>query len=73
MTASDTKKPTLRGNRCQCTACGEYFNRVSTFDKHRTGAYDERRRCLSVPEMEGKGWKRNAAGFWTQGGTYVRA
>jgi hypothetical protein len=27
----------LSGNRCQCTRCGTYFNRVSTFDKHRIG------------------------------------
>jgi hypothetical protein len=73
VTTSDTNNPVLRGNRCQCTACGEYFNRVSTFDRHRVGSYEDGRRCLSAPEMEDKGWKRNAAGFWTQGGTYVRA
>lgn len=32
----------LTGNRCKCTACGEYFNSVAAFEKHRTGAYPNR-------------------------------
>jgi len=54
----------LSGNRCQCTACGEFFNRVSTFDKHRTGRFGVDRRCLTTEEMQARGWSLNAAGFW---------
>jgi hypothetical protein len=59
--ASDKK---LTGNRCQCTACGEYFNRVSTFDRHRVGTFGLDRRCLTLDEMAAKGWHTNAAGFY---------
>lgn len=60
----------LTGNRCQCPTCGEYFNGVQPFDKHRVGHYANggqrnTRRCLAVAEMEARGWTRNAAGFWT--------
>lgn len=58
----------LSGNRCQCTACGHYFNRVSTFDKHRVGEFGKDRRCLSAGEMEAKGWRLNTAGFYVTGG-----
>jgi hypothetical protein len=54
----------LSGNRCQCTACGEFFNRVSTFDKHRVGQIGVDRRCLTPEEMRANGWRLNAAGFW---------
>jgi len=62
--------PRLTGNRCQCPTCGEYFNGVQPFDKHRTGEYAKpgecqgNRRCLAAPEMEARGFIRNAAGFW---------
>lgn len=58
--------PKLTGNRCQCTACGEYFNGMQPFDKHRIGPFDDTRRCLTVPEMTARGWTRNAAGFWCE-------
>jgi len=50
----------LTGNRCQCPACGEYFNSVAAFDKHRTGPASDRS-CL---DPESLGMSRNAAGFW---------
>ena len=53
----------LTGKRCQCMACGQYFNRDSTFDKHRVGPMSERR-CLTLEEMRTKGWQHNTAGFW---------
>ena len=62
--------PKLTGNRCQCPTCGDYFNGVQPFDKHRVGQYpkpgeqDNTRRCLTVPEMKAAGFQRNAAGFW---------
>jgi hypothetical protein len=56
----------LTGQRCQCPTCGQGFNRVSTFDKHRVGEFapGNTRRCLSTEEMQAKGWQVNAAGFW---------
>lgn len=68
----------VSGSRCECTACGERFNRVSVFDKHRTGSFAKPgewsgdRGCLSASEMEAKGWKRNDAGYWTTGGGFWR-
>lgn len=53
----------LGKSRCQCAGCGQYFNRVSTFDKHRKGDYSARR-CLSSDEMAALGWRLNDAGFW---------
>jgi hypothetical protein len=57
----------LSGNRCQCTRCGTYFNRVSTFDKHRIGRFGIDRRCMTAAEMAAKGWRPNAAGFMVTG------
>ena len=54
----------LSGDRCQCTACGEYFNSTYAFDKHRKGDY-KARFCLSVDEMIAKGFGKNPKGFWT--------
>lgn len=61
--------PRLTGARCQCAACGEPFNSVSVFDRHRRGTRSDEsphrgRRCLTTEEMTGRGWRRNAAGFW---------
>lgn len=61
--------PVLTGRRCQCTACGDYFNSDTGFDRHRVGHFQSAegpsaRRCLSADEMTAKGWIRNAAGFW---------
>lgn len=59
----------LRGDRNQCPSCGEFFNSSHAFDKHRTGSFGRlgvpsSRRCLTVPEMVGKGHEKNYAGFW---------
>jgi len=60
----------LKGNRCQCPACGEYFSRPRAFDRHRVGDHaklDEWqgvRRCLTEAEMQARGMQRNAAGMW---------
>jgi hypothetical protein len=56
---------TLRGDHCQCPACGEYFNSTRAFDKHRTGTYTPmQRRCLSPDEMRAKGMLVSARGWW---------
>ena len=63
---NDTRKPpgcNLTGARCRCSACGERFNSVSTFDAHRVGSYTARR-CWTVVEMTARGWLSNDAGFW---------
>jgi hypothetical protein len=57
--------PTLRGCRCQCTACGQYFTCERTFDHHRYGDHAVSRHCLTVAEMEAGGWMQNRQGFWT--------
>lgn len=65
--------PVLRGSRCQCAACGEFFSRPRAFDRHRVGSYAKQgewrgdRRCLTPAEMMAKGWTRNPAGIWVTG------
>lgn len=54
----------LRGDRCRCAKCGEFYNSTRAFDKHRVGAYPDGRRCLTVAEMAARGMALNAAGFW---------
>ena len=57
----------LTGSRCRCQACGEPFNSVTAFTRHRTGPWTDRgaqRRCLAPAEMTHMGWTHNAAGFW---------
>jgi len=56
----------LSGDRCQCAACGEYFNSTAAFDRHRVGGYrvPGDRRCLSTYEMSERGFSKNLKGFW---------
>jgi hypothetical protein len=59
----------LTGNRCQCSACGAFFNSQSTFDRHRVGSwgdYGRWRRCLTAAQMETRGWQKTSKGFWIQ-------
>jgi len=56
--------PRLTGNRCACTACGEYFSSERSFDRHRIGQFGTDRRCMSADAMTADGWARNARGFW---------
>jgi hypothetical protein len=70
--------PRLTGNRCQCPKCGEYFNGVQPFDRHRVGTYAKAgqpntRRCLTVAELDAAGSIRNAAGFWCERATKPHA
>jgi len=64
--------PTLKGCRCQCAACGEYFGSERAFHRHRVGDYAEpgqwqgTRRCLPLPAMLAAGWQRSAQGFLLQ-------
>lgn len=54
----------LRGQRNQCSVCGEYFNSNHSFEIHRTGKFGVDRRCLTPEEMRAKGMSLNAAEFW---------
>jgi hypothetical protein len=59
----------LTGVRCRCGACGQHFNSVSVFDRHRRGNYRDHgvhRRCLTPAEMRAKGWQVSGAGFWIE-------
>jgi hypothetical protein len=59
----------LTGKRCHCSACDEYFNSVSVFDRHRVGNWlndGANRRCLTIDEMVARGWSINANGFWIE-------
>lgn len=64
--------PKLSGNRCQCPACGLPFSSVREFDRHRVGSYAPpgqvkgSRRCLTVAELEARGWRTNTRGFYMQ-------
>ena len=49
----------------QCAACNLFFNRVSIFDKHRTGSHDKHtRRCRTIEEMKIHGMVQNKRGVW---------
>ena len=64
--------PTLKGCRCQCAACGEYFGSERAFDRHRIGSFAEpgrwqgTRRCMELGAMLAEGWQRSARGFLLQ-------
>ena len=54
-------------SRCQCRGCGEYFNSVGAFDKHRIHRVEKKPvypYCLSVEGMELAGMVKNNAGYW---------
>jgi hypothetical protein len=56
-------KAVLRGDRCQCPTCREYFNSTYAFDRHRVGRFGVDRRCLVRAEMIAKGMAMNDR-FW---------
>jgi hypothetical protein len=69
MSNPSSSRPLLAGQRCQCTGCGQQFNRTTTFARHRVASFGTLRdpggrRCLSTEEMQDRGWRLNGAGFW---------
>jgi len=54
------------GQRCECCACHEYFNKNYTFDAHRVGSFGAKntRRCLTVKEMEDRGFTKTQDDYW---------
>lgn len=68
----DPHRNGMRGDKNQCSGCGELFSSGSAFEKHRTGPFGVKgkpsnRRCLTVAEMVSKGYLKNATGFWIRG------
>jgi hypothetical protein len=59
-----TSTKVLKGDRCQCSACSEYFNSTFAFDKHRRGKHGVSRHCLTPNAMLEAGMAINKAGFW---------
>ena len=61
-----------------CRSCGEDFNSLTLFDRHRVGKHaytfheglrmnppvENGRRCLDIEEMRGKGWEKNKLSRW---------
>jgi hypothetical protein len=61
-----------------CRSCNQDFNSVDLFERHRVGTHqytysegiamtpmrEDGRRCLSVDEMQAKGWEPNERGYW---------
>lgn len=60
----DKYRSGLRGDRAQCASCGHLFNSSTAYDRHRAGAIGINRRCMTIPEMIGKGFSRNDAFYW---------
>ncbi len=52
---------------CLCRSCGLTFTRVSSFDGHRIGPWEDRC-CLSVADLQAAGWAQNSTGRWHRPG-----
>jgi hypothetical protein len=63
--SQNTRDPMLPHgtDKCQCAACGLYFNSTYAFDRHGSGEWAERR-CLSATQLREKGWSTNGTGHW---------
>jgi hypothetical protein len=50
----------------ECAGCGYDFTSVKLFDRHRVGRHEpDERRCLTVDEMEQKGWQFDSRSRWS--------
>lgn len=47
-----------------CAFCELSFTSTSAFDAHRAGPIGTRR-CLTLAELQAKGWRQNGKGWWT--------
>lgn len=62
-------KSILKGNRCQCTGCGEYFSTESNFDRHRRFSVNEQQRVCVDPASVGLVISNRAGNsFWAMPG-----
>lgn len=50
--------------RCKCPSCGEFFNSIAAFDKHRAGTHVEGKTCLDAEGMKAIGMDTNNDGYW---------
>ena len=48
----------------QCPTCGEVFESIYAFDKHRIGEFGKNRRCRTIVEMIDKGMIKNRFDRW---------
>lgn len=63
MTEKNTLGLTLGSKACLCRGCGRTFGGPSTFDEHRTGAWDARR-CMTDAELRARGLRADPLGRW---------
>ena len=61
--------------RNQCAGCLEFFSGDTAFDDHRTGPFGtptqkSKRRCLTIPEMLKKGFRRDSYFYWTNNAAF---
>jgi hypothetical protein len=52
-----------------CIGCKQQFNSLGLFERHRVGDHtiwegNNRRRCLTVEEMQSRKWEPNKYGKW---------
>lgn len=57
----------LRGQQCQCAACGAAFRTVRSFDTHRIGKATERA-CAGPALLQEWGFTLDSGGFWRSPG-----
>ena len=46
----------VHGRWGHCSKCHTTFASLRDFDRHRTGDYATKRRCLTAEELAGRGW-----------------
>lgn len=66
MATKSTPPAGAHGAVSECSVCFLVFCGVGGFDAHRTGKYGVSRRCLTVPEMEAKGFTRCDLERWVR-------
>ena len=69
---ADPKLP-VGTNYCKCSACGEYFTNVGTFDMHRRGEATARECIEPAALLKKDGSARltlNARGYWARPGGF---
>ncbi len=54
----------LRGDHNECAGCGQLFNSVRAFEKHRIGDFGKDRRCATIQEMIANGMSCSSTGWW---------
>lgn len=59
---------TLKGNRCQCPACKEYFSTVANFDRHRRYNEQNQRVCVEPSTVGLVIANRAGNSFWAMPG-----